>query len=393
MNSIHQGLRRAGSIAGTTAKFVAVAAAAGWGLLRGPLAPVPVTTHVVERGTVEVEVMGTGTLEPRVRAVVSTRVPGRLDRVEVDEGERVAAGQIVALLDDAELRRQVEVEEAGLELAKAGLQRLRAERARAVAVQAKAAVDHRRNRELFARKSISAAEQDRSLESVGVAAAELARADAMLEEGRRQVAAAQSKLEVQRERLADATLRAPFDGLVLRREREPGDVVVPGTPILLIASTARMWCRAWVDETAQASPLVGQPARVVFRSEPDRAYDGRVVRVGREADRESRELLVDVEVSRLPANWAVGQRAEVYLRTARLERVVRLPSRLLMRLPGELEGTYVAADGRARWRQLAVGARGRDTLEIARGLEPGEVVVTPRAAAGVLTDGQRVVLP
>jgi RND family efflux transporter MFP subunit len=384
---------RAGTIAGTATKLVLVAALAGWGLLRGPLAPVPVTTHLVERGDVDVEVMGTGTLDARFRAVVSTRIPGRLSRVEVDQGERVTAGQVVALLDDVELRRQVEVEEAGLELVKASLQRLQAERSRAVAIQAKATADQRRNRELLARKAISEAENDRSLESVGVAAAELARADAVLEEGRRQVAAAQSKLEVQRERLADATLRAPFDGLIVRRDRDPGDVVVPGTSVLLIVSTVQMWCRAWVNETAQASLRVGQPARVSFRSEPGRSYDGKVVRLGREADRESRELLVDVEVTRLPVNWAVGQRAEVYIRTARRERVVRLPSRLLVRRPGEPEGTYVVSEGRARWRQLTVGVEGRDTLEIVRGLEAGEVVAAPRETVGVLSDGRRVALP
>lgn len=57
----------------------------------------------------------------------------------------------------------------------------------------------------------------------------------------------------------------------------------------------------------------GQKARVVFRSEPQKNYPGVVSRLGREMDRETREFLVDVRVEQLPVNWAVGQRAEVYI--------------------------------------------------------------------------------
>jgi hypothetical protein len=60
----------------------------------------------------------------------------------------------------------------------------------------------------------------------------------------------------------------------------------------------------------------GQPARVIFRSEPDRSYPGRVVRLGRETDRETREFVVDVQPEVLPKNWAIGQRAEVYIEAA-----------------------------------------------------------------------------
>ena len=73
-----------------------------------------------------------------------------------------------------------------------------------------------------------------------------------------------------------------------------------------LIDTREIWISAWVDETAIAALEVGQPVRVVFRSEADRNYSGEVARLGREADRETREFMVDVRVQQLPVNWAVG---------------------------------------------------------------------------------------
>ena len=92
-------------------------------------------------------------------------------------------------------------------------------------------------------------------------------------------------------------------------------MVVPGASLLQIISLEEMWISAWVDETQMPKLAAGQKAQVVFRSEPGQSYPAVVSRLGREADRETREFLVDVRVEKLPANWAVGQRAEVFIQT------------------------------------------------------------------------------
>ena len=74
----------------------------------------------------------------------------------------------------------------------------------------------------------------------------------------------------------------------------------------------------------------GSPRGSLFRSEPDHAYRGEVARLGRQADRETREFTVDVRVLELPKNWAVGQRAEVYIETARKTDVTVLPAEYIL---------------------------------------------------------------
>ena len=162
------------------------------------------------------------------------------------------------------------------------------------------------------------------------AQAGVARADAALVEGRKQLIAAETNLAYRKALLGDTEIVAPSDGLIVQRQRDPGDIAVPGSAILSLISTKELWITAWVDETEMSRVAIGQPARVVFRSEADKAYRGEVARLGRQADRETREFTVDVRVLELPKNWAVGQRAEVYIETARKTGVTVLPTKYIL---------------------------------------------------------------
>ncbi len=162
-------------------------------------------------------------------------------------------------------------------------------------------------------KAVSQEEVDKAVEALAIADAGLSRAVAAITEGQKDLIAAEKTLEYHRARLADTKIVAPFDGLIVRRHRDSGDVVVPGTAILTLISTDELWISAWVEEAEMAKLKADQVARVVFRSEADHAYSVRAVRLGREADRETREFIVDVRVREWPENWAVGQRAEVYI--------------------------------------------------------------------------------
>lgn len=368
------------------ASVLALLVAGGMALL----APARVSTHVVERAHVAAEVMGTGTIEARTSALIGPKLNGLVLRITVDEGERVEAGQLLIQLEDRDVRQQVGVAESERAAAAASLERLRASKLRAEAVAAQARSDLERMRELVRGNVAAAKDLEKASEVAAIAEAELTSARAAIQEGEKRLTASERALEVQRARLDDTTIEAPFDALVVRRERDPGDVVTAGAAVLRLVSTDEMWVSAWVDETELARVAERLPARVVFRSEPGAEYPGVVARVGREADRETREVVVDVRIEKLPARWAVGQRAEVYIHTQSLDKVVALPSELLQLRDGA-PGVFVEEDGRARWRPLSVGARGRTHVEIVTGLSPGDVVVYPVGApSDPLRDGRRV---
>ncbi len=377
---------------GRAARWLVVPGAISGGVYWFRFAPVAVVEHVVQPGELVYEVMGTGTLEARVKSTISPKIAGRIERLLVDQGDRVEAGQVLVRLDDADLKQQVAIAQANLAAAQAALDRLQADEAQAAAVLEQARQNYGRVEKLMAQKVATADEHDKATEALRVAEAGQARARAALEEGRRQRVAAEKNLAYRQALLADAEVRAPFAGLVVRRFRDPGDIVVPGSPMLTLVSLEEVWVSAWVDESEMARLGVGQPARVVFRSEPDRSYEGRVARLGRETDRETREFVVDVRVLRLPGNWAIGQRAEVYIQTDRKPSVLVLPGQFVVWRDG-LAGVYVKAGDRAEWRPLVLGLQSGEKVEVASGLVAGDTVLLPASGAKIPLDGRRIAGP
>jgi HlyD family secretion protein len=354
-------------------------------------APVPCYIHTVARNAVIDETMGTGTLEARLAASISPKITGRLTAVLVDQGDSVTAGQSLALLDDIEAQRHLEVAEAALTAAQATAARVRTDELRMRAVLAQAQLEHARAVTLAANQTVSVAERDKAVEQLHIAEAELARAQAIITEAESQQTAAETQIALQRELLANTRLLAPFDGLVIRRDRDPGDVVTPGSSVLRIVAPTEIWVSAWVDETAAAQLAPGQPARLVFRSEPDSPYFGHVARLGRETDRETREFLVDVSVDHLPTSWTIGQRAEVYIETARHENVITVPSTFIQRRNGE-PGVYRLVSGRAHWDPVQLGLQGPTLTEITAGLTTGDTVALA-ALPGSEIGGHRIATP
>jgi HlyD family secretion protein len=354
-------------------------------------APTPGLAHTVTAAGVTGSTMGTGTLEARYAAAISPKITGRLTAVNVDQGDRVTAGQLLATLDEAEARRHLEAAEAARTAVATTVTRIRTEEARAQAVLNRAQLEHARAVSLADSRSVAESERDKATEQLRIAEADLARVRAAIAEAIQAQAAAASQVALQQELLAHTRLLAPFAGLVVRRDRHPGDVVNPGGTVLQLVATEEIWVSAWVDETAIAQLAPDQPARVVFRSEPAATYPGRVARLGRETDRETREFLVDVRLERLPANWTIGQRAEVFVETGHRAGALALPAEFLTYRDGGA-GTWVLRDGRARWQPVTSGLRGTGVVEILTGLKAGDRVVRP-ATAGQSLEGRRVSVP
>ena len=373
--------------------WLIVVAVAGVAVYKLKFAPVPVVAYTVARGEIVAEVMGTGTLEARVKTTVSARIQERLLEVRVDQGDTVKAGQLLARLDDAESKQQVAIAAAALAAAKQTAERVRADLARSEAVLTQDQLDHKRMTELTSTRAVSQADADKAAEALRVAEADLTRSNAAIAEAEGQIVVAEKNLLFRKDQLAFTEIHAPYDGLVIRRDRDPGEMLVPGASLMQMISLDELWISAWVDETAMPALDADQPARIVFRSEPGHGYPGKVSRLGREADRETREFLVDVHAAELPKNWTIGQRAEVFIETGRQADTILLPAAFVVWKDGR-GGVMVNAGGKARWREVTPGLRGKDHLAVIKGLNAGDQVVrAPGNRKTPLAEGQRIILP
>lgn len=373
--------------------WLIVAALAGFAVYKFKFAPVPAIAHTVSRGAIVGEVMGTGTLEARVKTTIGARIQERLTEVLADQGDTVKKDQLLARLDNSEIRQQVAVAAATLAAARSTAARVFADLGRSEAVLALATLDHQRTMELLATKSVSKSDADKTAELLRIAEADIKRSNAAIAEAQGQVVMAEKNLLYREEQLAFTEIHAPYDGLIIRRDRDPGDVLVPGASLMQIIALGEIWVSTWVDETAMRLLAIGQPARIVFRSEPDRSYPGTVSRLGRETDRETREFLVDVRVTEMPKNWTIGQRAEAFIEIGREADAVLLPPAFVGWKAGQA-GVFVDEGGRAKWREVTPGLRSAQHLAITKGLSAGDQAVRPPdGQKAALTDGQRIKLP
>ncbi len=355
-------------------------------------APISVNAHSIKRGPLIAEVMGTGTLESRISATIGPEISDRIEKILVDQGDSVSAGDLLVILDDDELQQQVAIAQSSLEAEGAAIERLKSDKKRTIAVFDQAQRSYNRISKLIKSRTVSQDEVDKATEALAVATADVSRAEAAITEARKNLVTAEKTLEYHRARLTDTKIEAPFDGLIVKRSRESGDVVVPGSSILTLISIKDLWISAWIDETEMAKLTKDQKARVVFRSESEKSYPGKVIRLGKEVDRETREFIVDVKVLKLAKNWAVGQRAEVFIEVAHKKEVTLLPAELVMTRKSET-GVFIMKDGIARWQPIKIGLHSRESAEVISGLEPEDVVVSPVNPKTTLTEGRRVSTP
>ena len=325
-------------------------------------APVLVRVVSVERGTVVQEAFGRGTVESQREANVGFDLIGRLSDVLVDEGTRVTLGQELARLETDQAEADLRSAQTGVAAARAALKRLAAEEARARAVLV--AADRLR---------LARADLDRVLAQRG--------------EATRGVDVAAGGAEQRRASVVRATLLAPFDGLVTRRLREPGDTVAIGSTVLRLADTSQVFVSAAIDETVLDQLAIDQRSSIWFPG-ADEPIPATVSRIAWEADRQNHELIVEVAPERLDRRVAIGQRADVRIEIARHEDVLRIPLAMVQR---DEAGAfvYVDAEGRVALVRPRFGLTGESDVEVLEGLSAADVVLAGVGPGGSLELGRR----
>jgi RND family efflux transporter MFP subunit len=303
--------------------------------------PPAVTIALATTGPAIEAVYATGSVEPVRWARVGPVLRGRVVAVLVEEGERVAPGQVMARLDDREARARVDEAE------------VRA---------AQAAEDLARVRPLVASGVVSRAEFDRR-ESEARAARAVAEAVAR--------------------RLDDYLVRAPATGVVLRRDAEVGEVVDTTAALFWVGETLPLRVTAEVDEEDIARVAVGQ--RAVLRADafPGRVMEAEVAQITPMGDTTRKSYRVRLALPEdTPLRIGMTVEANIVLRED--PEAVLVPPRAI----AEGGRVFVVEQEIARARRVEPGVQGPRAIEIRRGLAAGEAVVldpSPR-----LRDGQPI---
>lgn len=364
-----------------TAAILLLAAAGGgwWFATQRPLS-VPVAVVAQD---VPVTVFGLGAVEARILSRIGFEVPGTLTEVLADHGDRVSAGAPLARLNTASQEARLARAEAAMLSAEAQAQRAEAQRERAEALLAQRQATARRRRELAARGvgSIEAAELAETEAVTAQADLAVNRADAAVAHALQ--AEARANLAAERTTFDKHTLRAPYDAIVIARQREGGAAVGPGEPIFTLVAPDSLWALAYVDEGRAGDIALGQPATVTLRSRPGHPVRAEVARIGLEADRVTEERRVHVRCHACPDMPVIGEQAEVIIETGRLPRARLVPENAIHGFDGATGTVWVVEQGRLTRRQVRFAARLMDgRAAITDGL-PADLPVVIRLGPGL----------
>lgn len=279
--------------------LAAGAAAYGWWGARG--ANPNYRFAKVERGGVTAVVSATGTLNPVVSVQVGSQVSGQIKELYADFNSQVKKGQVIARIDPDSFALRVSQAMADLEAARATVltQRanvsvLQAEASRAKVQLGDAEREFQRNKSLFEKNFISAAVLDKSQATFDAAKETLNSAHAQLAVGESQVRNVEALVKQREAQLAQAkvdlertTIRAPVDGIVVKKSVEPGQTVaasLQAPELFVIAQDLReMQVETSIDEAEVGRIQVGQAATFTVDSFPGRSFRGTVSQVRKAA--------------------------------------------------------------------------------------------------------------
>lgn len=305
-------------------------------------APRPVRTAPVVAQAASSSVHAVGVLAPANEARLAFKIGGVIARIDVDEGDAVRAGDVLAVLDQTEIEAAV---------------------ARAQQVAEKAERDLARARALHA-EDVATLEEVENLTT----AAEVARAD---------LAAARFNARY-------ARIVAPADGVVLRRLADPNELVAAGEPVLVVGDTTAGWVvNASVADRDAVRLAPGDAARVTFDAFPGAVFDARVSRVATASDPATGTYAVELTVADPAPRFAQGLVAKVELMPAAESAAgLWVPITALLEAEGDVASVFVLAadDARVARRTVRIGGIAGERVEVLAGLAEGEQVVVEGAA-------------
>lgn len=306
-----------------------------------PLPTVEVTTLKLEAEQLRRAEAVPGTVRARLESTLEAKLPGRIRRMPVKLGDKVRAGQLVAVLEAREVEARLGQAEARLAQAKSELNRYS---------------------RLFEKKAATRQELEGVRTRYEVAVASVREARSMLQE---------------------AKITAPFAGVITRDFADVGDLATPGRPIVTVSAPGALRLEVAVSETLLGFVELGQTIPVEVGDGPK--LDGVVGEIAPSADPGSRTFTVKIDI---PETEGVrpGQFGRA-LMPAREAEILRIPSEAVIRR-GQLEIVFVVEDGVAKLRLVKTGRRFDGQVEVASGLDAGEVLVIE--GAGQLVDGQPV---
>ena len=348
------------------------------------------TVSVRAAGTQAAVLNASGYVTARRRATVSSKITGKVVEVDVEEGKNVVQGQVLARLDDSTPKAALALAEAQAEAARRGLREneVRLDQAR---------LAERRFAQLLQDRIVSQSQLDQ-------AKADADSIDAHIAALKEQIRVAERQIEVQQTDLTNYVIRAPFSGVAISKDAQPGEMVSPvsagggftRTGICTIVDMHSLEIEVDVNESYISRVKPGQDVDAVLDAYPDWHIPAHVITLVPTADREKATVLVRLGFKQLDPRILPDMAIKVtFLReagdtTAAAAQPTALVPRPAIKTLGADNFAFVVRGGVVERRAVRLGGTDGDRVEVLAGLQSGDrVVLSPPPT---LADGSKVIV-
>lgn len=342
----------------------------------------PVVAREVQR-----VVESVGTLYPYDETLISAEIEGRVDEVKVDLGDQVTEGQVLVHIQDEEQRYLLAQNEAQLRqaLVRVGLKnegdRLKDIREAPDVRRAQADLFDAEQRYKRVRNLVDqavASQQDLDQAQARFQSMQAAY-DAALNQTRnilQTIEQYKAQLDLQRKKLRDANVRAPYAGAIKDRQVNVGLYVRPNSPLLTLVRVNPVRLRLEVPERMAPWVRTGQVAEVSLEAFEGRKFQGKIWRISPTVDQTKRTFVVEALIDNPNGQLKPGSYARARVPTDKIEKITLVPARAVNYVFGANKAYVVSGAGTIEAREVKLGDRFDDNVEIIEGLREGERVAT-----------------
>ena len=324
--------------------------------------PVSVKATRVTRRPISRYLLSNTSLESIREVTIYAKVNALIEELVVEEGDRVTKTQLLAKLDDREIRNEhdqarIAVDQARLTLEQADVKSRLSE------------ANYKRSEDLVEQRLISPQEHDQ--------AALANETDALgLRVAQQQRDAAISRLEAAQLQLDYTEIRSSIDGIVTERMIDIGDRVNVNEALFTVEDFTPLWARIYLPERELSQIRLGQQAELRMQAFPDETFTSSIKMISPTVDSESGTIKVTLEITRHRNLLRPGMFGTVRIATETRPSALVIPKRAIVRERDEDRVFVVDSENRVQKRAVTIGFREDKEIEISTGLSEGEVVVT-----------------
>jgi len=352
---------------------------------------IPKTTYEITKPTIgelSVSLSGIGVVGAKDIYSITAQTGGKILSLNTDVGQWVKKGDLLLSVDGVDLKEQLSVLNATLEKVyfdtKASEDELVNQKSQKVLIKR----TYERYKKLHEQKYASQSEYDKTKADLDGINANINATIAKIGSSKMAIKIAQKNIDVIKAKIKRLKVYAPVDGYVIEKNAQVEQSVNSTTPIFKIVDATTLWVETKVDERVSRDIKVGQKATIHLRSQPNKTYDGVVVRIDAMSDAVTLERKIDVGFVNIPKPFYINEQAEVNINISTLKNVVKIPSKMVIQENGKL-GVWTTENLTANF--VYIHKVAQDANEVAvKDFDENTKLIIPNSHKKPLSNGMKI---